>query len=231
MKVKLGDLPIIWINLEKDIPRRQYMQKVLVGHSNYRISAVDTKKVTDFTKKVPPKIAKKYRTEMACLVSHFLALEHVVNKGYEAALILEDDTSISGLNMKNTSLAYLPKTWDVLQLFTSSVEFYDEVDKKVFWARWTYENTSAGAYILKRSAAKRILSRYFKDRQIDYEVIKNNPQYAVADLLVYDREKSYTCRLPIAHEKQYPSNFGGHHTEYSNEARRMLIERGLIAGH
>ena len=229
MKEDLTNLPIIWINLDKDTDRRAFMEKQLLGRDHHRIRAVSTQEVISYINTVPQFILDESITPLACITSHFLALSYMIQKGWPVAIILEDDTMLSCHKIVAKALTLIPKKWSILQLFTSNVQFYEENAKKTKkWVKWRIDNSSTGAYIIKKSAAKYALKQYFKNGQVNFSAFADYSYLVVADILILDAGLCYTASTPLAYEVEFASNFNTDHEEYSKKTRQYLANNGFI---
>jgi GR25 family glycosyltransferase involved in LPS biosynthesis len=222
-------LPVVWINLPNGIVRKNHMLQQLKGTQNHKITAINRHQVTAYAQHIPKFIMDDRMPELACLVSHLLAIQYFVRAGWPTALILEDDMQLMDSHTMQAAIARAPRRWAVLQIFTSSMHFYEKSQHtKKAWAVWDTDNTSSGAYVIKRSAAKKIMARYFVDSKVDASIFEQNPMAAVSDIVLFHRLRSYTSVKPLAYEKDYPSSFNSDHQTYSHNVRQYLVQKNLI---
>lgn len=83
------DIPILYINMDKDVYRRKFIEEQLQGVDNiHRIEGV----VIDNVKTYIPKYAIT-KNEMGCFMAHINAIKKIISSNLEKALIIEDDVS------------------------------------------------------------------------------------------------------------------------------------------
>jgi glycosyl transferase family 25 len=159
------------INLDKDVERLQFFSENFkrLGLEFERISAVNGRNMSeqdyqDFIKQRPRNNKSWLRGQMGCFLSHFSAWELVANGSEKYCAIFEDDVHISD-DLKNILLddSWIPETADIIRLETSTnrirlspaplVQHNGRAAYKVMSTSW-----NAGAYILSRSAAQKLIN-------------------------------------------------------------------------
>ena len=92
---------ILWINLDRSIDRKNYMNNILnqISIPNTRISAVDGKKLENYQFQNLKYTHKLSDSEKACSLSHIKAINYIKNKNFEGNyfMICEDDISFDNL--------------------------------------------------------------------------------------------------------------------------------------
>lgn len=166
-------LPIVYINLDRDIHRRQSLeaQLVLQGLSAQRLPGVLWRELPDREQQRlydPALNARSYPRplvdgEKGCYASHLRAAQWLLDSGAPAHVVLEDDVSLSDTFVPVLSaLSSLPQGWDM-------IKFNSRPDESP-WARETLcpghdlvafrRVPSMGTgYALSRSGAEKMLAR------------------------------------------------------------------------
>jgi glycosyl transferase, family 25 len=159
------------INLDKDADRLQFFSENFkrLALEFERISAVNGKNFSEqdyqeFVRLRPRNNGKGWlRGQMGCFLSHFSAWELIANGAEEYCAVFEDDVHISD-DLKNLlqDASWIPTSADVIRLETSTnrvrlstspfVQKSGRTAYKVMSTSW-----NAGAYILSRTAAKKLI--------------------------------------------------------------------------
>lgn len=202
------NIPVYWINLDMATKRKE-----LFISENYpyfktitRVSAIDGANLQRTVKhnshfQLSP-------AEIATAFSHLIAIETAFKDNCEYALILEDDNSVKPIITNNIDLDAIPNTikdWDVLQLLTSHprvLKIFSEIingnktDDPYYqtvsdlWVPWKHWFHSAGAYIINKSSMKILVDTYLE--KDGGGVNLRDHLYPVADIIVFDRFRTYT---------------------------------------
>ncbi len=182
-------IPFYWINLDKDIARRQATEKLLGEYKNIRI----------------PGLLCSDR-ELGCTLSHLKAIKCFLQSTDEYGVICEDDISLEYQKYWRTDVDGVvknaPKDWEILQI---SLTVHGETINK-FYTAPEYLPHSAGhystvAYIINRNGANKIAAHFFP---------------GVADKVLYRIAKTYTYKYPLfthiddAESNIHPENVAGH---------------------
>lgn len=127
-------IPIVYINLDRDVDRRQHLERQLerLGLSAHRIRGVLWSELT------PQEQSKFYSSEVnqrkfyrplsdgekGCYVSHLYAARHAIEASYDRMLILEDDVILKdGLPAVLKAIERLPvEGWDIIKLYSRQKE-------------------------------------------------------------------------------------------------------------
>lgn len=131
------DVPVIYINLERSLFRRERMMKefedLRFKTTPFRLEAVDGREYLLDPSKEPwihPSLHRLHSRlidtqkaspeELGCLLSHIKAIFEVYSRKWRSALILEDDVDFSCAGLWGESLSSLtqraPPDWDFIQL-------------------------------------------------------------------------------------------------------------------
>jgi GR25 family glycosyltransferase involved in LPS biosynthesis len=195
---------VYWINLPSAVERRQHMKKVLSDDffknvPTVRIVANKPEKNIKDNYKLPnssfdaENINRVLRVQQyACLLSHLNTIREFSKSKYETALILEDDVT---LELKpywtpiQKVLQDAPKDWEVLKLNSSfcykkSDPLYTQLkfpcNEKTNPCKW-----SAAAYVIKKSAAKKLMRMWDGKRYVLPD------SYYVSDYVIFQQLKTY----------------------------------------
>jgi mannosyltransferase OCH1-like enzyme len=95
------DLPILYINLDRDTLRNEYVIKELKGVSSNvtRISAIDGRSSDKQNVKVVSDFGSLTPCEVACTASHLKAIKFAFDLNVEKAIICEDDASFAPMRI------------------------------------------------------------------------------------------------------------------------------------
>ena len=87
-----------------------------------------------------------------CASSHLGVWSDIVAKGYENALILEDDVTLSSYIQKHLEEIEEPNAWDIIYVFTFGPIYESRHDSRLF----TGKSLSTAGYIISNTCAKRL---------------------------------------------------------------------------
>jgi len=183
---------ILWINLDRSVDRRTCMESILknVDVPNTRIQAIDGM-TEDLDAYIQNYDSRPYRSnaEIAVVLSHLKAINHLKDIPGDFFLILEDDVNFD--NMK-----YIP--YDFEQIITNCPEFdvlqihktSNSIPKNMY-TKWCSTYWSAGSYIISRNGINNICTKYnFQDNvfQCNFSDIK------LSECVIYGSGCSYTYK-------------------------------------
>lgn len=172
-------VPIFYINLDRDIDQNQVMQHHLKRFSSdiHRISGVDASAIHNLTADTIGAIEfvngydQLSKADLARTLSHICAIYQAYQSGAGMALILEDDARLDLLHVGHVDLVDIsqraPDDWSLIQLFYA---FEDELERlKRFgpadpdaFGFYQYNGKKARpyattAYLIRRRGMRRIL--------------------------------------------------------------------------
>lgn len=166
-EIKLLDLPhILWINLNKNKKRRQYIEGEFKKYnlSNTRIEALYGIDYDKFCITSKPMNTNEAKLEFGCSCSHLKALEHFIETPSigDYCLIAEDDLSFEYITYwKKSFWEYIkeaPVNFNIIQLsLTFPLNMYKELASTNMVKRKKYM-LSAVVYLITRTAAIELLS-------------------------------------------------------------------------
>lgn len=202
MQSPLSGIDVIyWINLERSSDRRDYMNHLLrddvfSGIPAIRVNAIDGKSTPHMFLN-HYKIERQSRcsdVEYACLLSHLETIREFSNTNYEVALILEDDVTLDFQKYWSKTVREVmdtaPRDWEIIQLcYMTEKKNIPSEDYVTTYGTYF----SAAAYIVKRPAAKRLISELYDGRRYRLDNVSRH----VADEYIYKKLRTYTYRYPF----------------------------------
>ena len=164
------DIPIYYINMDKDKDRNENMKINLEKYSSNfkRISAINGKKISDLRGdeidgikfKVPKNRKRPTRNEMGCLLSHIKTIEQIEKDNNDIAIIFEDDIEFTYIDKWDDTIENIiknaPSDWSIIKLHTNNYRFTEILiksynrDKKYYEGYPVRENYSTAAYIINK---------------------------------------------------------------------------------
>jgi GR25 family glycosyltransferase involved in LPS biosynthesis len=231
--VKKIDIPIYYINMDKNPERREFMENQLHSYSSNitRITGYNGYKIKNLKMDTVDGISffnnysELKKSEIGCLMSHLITIKTAYDKGDEVALILEDDTVIDLINLLDfefeTIYKKAPSDWEMVSLFHMS-KWNSEFLKKVYHSeeyQYLRHNNidylySLVGYLINRKGMKKVLDFvYDKVNNIfylgkDMSIAPNGP----ADFFLYDITTSYYFTPDLF----YPNNLSLQSTIHSD---------------
>jgi len=201
MSFRFNNIPIYYINLDRSTERRQSMESQVDKYSIpnvHRVPGVDGKNLISRTKGVYPhefgdikysvhNYTEEYTLgELACVMSHLLAIQKARDDGNDVAIIMEDDISFNLLPLWpiNSVLDIInnaPPDWTIISMFLIDPECYNSsIDYIPFNIR---QCVSSAAYIVNRKGMDNI----FRDMKHNEFVLKKKECIPFpADFVIYD---------------------------------------------
>ena len=214
-----------WINMDKCVDRRWYMERQFFEHSieNYRISAEtpETIKSNDYTIiRNAESMATTTPEEIACILSHLKAIQQGYDDGTDGDedgtdsyfCVLEDDVSFINIDF-NKIIKYIAATEaknkdkdgdvEILQLYTSShpvvIRLYNEhfLNGGNVIIKRTESYPGAVYYLVSRKAARKILDAYVVSKHT-HKYDLSYSSWTAADNIIYAPVSSYVITYPVA---------------------------------
>lgn len=229
----LDHLPHFWINRHADASRRERAQAYFDAGSvhHQRIEAIVPQTLPNVRVRIP---FANSRPELAILTSHLDAIAASLRVGLPA-VIMEDDVRSNYVFDAAALLASAPPDWEVLQLHISNAQVVAELGQLylqhgVLWHEWEPQCYSAGAYVVNRRGAERILGDY---RSHPPEVnLTGVHAYGklVADHLLYRRSRTYSTTVPFFYnDMTFSSTHAGHRDNTHHRPGAASVERVMQA--
>lgn len=201
---------LYWINVESDSRRRIRMEQMLEHYHvcNSRVPAIEGMNdlhMTVFATGAPTDL----RMEYSATASHLFAMKRFLDDRDnvdEYAWIAEDDLTFEYcLHWSRSFREYIddmPKTWQVLQMSVFASRGVDGLSVARAVQRVDSGWFSAGAYLVKRTAAVSLLQEFMTitpSRQsrvvFPLPLTSSDPTSLLADYLIYRNKDTYTLPL------------------------------------
>jgi GR25 family glycosyltransferase involved in LPS biosynthesis len=171
---------IMWINLDRDIERKNYMENILknINISNTRIPAIDGNN-NDFSNCL---LINKNLTnsEIGCSLSHIYAISYLKTLPGNYFLVCEDDISLDNLFFIDKSIKEIINNAPKFDILILSKIFYDRLPE--IYTKWTINNGVGGTacYIISREG----IEKFTKIAYLENTFILNE-ELTVADNYIY----------------------------------------------
>ena len=229
------NIPIYYINLDKSIDRKEFMEKQFKDYNitDYkRVSGVYGKNITNTSESTVDGIKFKNHnpelslSEIGCTLSHLKAIKLAFDNNEKMVVIMEDDCSLELMplfdsDLKNIISQNIPKDWGIAQLFTLNCQKVDKYDNYVFADLPQCKNHSSCAYVVNRKGMEIMLNKYYDKKTNTFLV------YGPADLQLFDNTKTYFINIPlfIPADELLPSTIHLDHQNYHlNSINEVLIK-------
>ena len=208
--------PIVWINLADAKTRRTQMERQLQRRELVaRVQGIEAEQVQQMLASGRIRVPVEYIAEesgnrrrkrssmpsfaeLACTLSHILAIQHAYAAGYDKVVIAEDDVLFD--KDFDERLEHLvedaPEDWGALQLFTLNKETVERNMNLYFTSavRWFPTHWSTAAYMLSRPSMHSILCKWLVG-DVKTSTIFRMPedQVILADESIYSSAQAYTA--------------------------------------
>jgi GR25 family glycosyltransferase involved in LPS biosynthesis len=208
-------IPILYINLDRSIIRNNKMIDKLSNLNVIyeRISGVDAQNISknaliegeydDMKYHIKKNIKlKPGAKEIAIILSHIKALNKIIEKDFDIAVIIEDDLSFQYINnwnfMINNIINNAPSDWKILKLHTSAqlelnknINLFEKGTEYIPLEKSAIH--SAGCYIIKKEAAKELINKY---KINDTFIFPHNDEYVVCECVIFSINNIYMYTGP-----------------------------------
>jgi hypothetical protein len=187
---------IIWINIDSETSRRDYMNDLLNFYEieNTRISAVDARNGNDVSDLLVGKFPELIsQGELGCSLSHLKAIKYFYEEtDLDHVIICEDDVSFNTVPYWpftwKTFLSYVPPNWDVIQCaITSTKNLRANLHPRLI------NDFCTAFYVINRQYAQKLLKLYVRGEKFRLDQ-KIKPR-AVSDEIVYNSGITYSMPL------------------------------------
>jgi glycosyl transferase, family 25 len=242
-----ADIPVFYINLDRSTDKRHKMDSQLNHYFNniQRVAGIDGKKLKPYIYKNQIDNNVSYdlanfegaigrgnpSSVLGCLLSHIKTILLINEKGYDNAIILEDDTDLQYYPKWDTTIQAIineaPDDWDIIKLFSSNQsKLKEDVElfkKGIKYRKLPQDNIgsewSTGCYIIN----KRGISKIMKDiKNNEFKIDKNEYKHLVADYYLYNNKNVYEYTKPLVapfQNNQSDIENGGVNSADKNSAR------------
>jgi len=237
---RINKIPVYYINMDKDVDRREYMESQLPNHFEqyHRIPGFNGKKIKDKYHDTIDGVEfynefENSLSEIGCTLSHLLAIKTAYENEDEIACIMEDDVYMNLLNINDESLDEIVKNihieWEILKLFhldsTKLNKEFIPIKKHNFHLFNDNSNTfSTVCYLINRKGMEKILS-----------IMGHNPFYLMkymgntctADYILYNQVKTYDIEpsLVTINNTELDSTIHNDHTSNHIEMSLKKLEK------
>ena len=176
-----------------------------IGLENIRIKAITPDDLYDVIHDFDKLLAKKKyeKHDLACLLSHFKALNEGFKSGDDYFVILEDDTYMPFDIDYKSLISSFPIDMEVAQLSVSNsnicynlYNFYNKTNQ--FYIKWNYIIPSCGFYIVSKKGAEKLLNQFYNN-VIDKYDFDSSIYELYADVLIYQSTITYCSAIPYTY--------------------------------
>jgi GR25 family glycosyltransferase involved in LPS biosynthesis len=210
---------IYWINLDRSVSRRHYMEKLLskINVENERIKGcdglIDNTIISNY--RLNAVIGTKY--EYGCLLSHLMSIKRFSESNLERCLIFEDDVSLYFMKYWkddiNTIISEAPDDWDIILLAYTDLHCgkYNKL-----YVNWHRDISSTVAYIINKKGANKVMSMFI-DGKWTIEGEKH-----VSDYIIYKKCVTYVYKYSYFTTNDLGgSNIHSGNLNYHSNSRKM----------
>ena len=212
---------IFWINLDRCVDRKNKFNNNINKINNksipvVRINGIDGQKenienIIDNYKNI---IHSMNKYEIACLLSHLLAIYNIKSHDGKYFLILEDDVMFDNLKYitsLNKIIADAPKDFDILML--NKIDMYPFVN---LYTKRTPDRKFYGmqSYIITSSCVDKLLKLF---SYVDNKFIFNTKYISPSDWFIYDNSITYAYKYNLISEDTHDSLIHSDHLKFHNE--------------
>jgi glycosyl transferase, family 25 len=176
-RVSRADLPVYFINLDRSPDRRAFMEQQFarLGMHAERVTGLD-----GACGKLPAWLAAQFPTasqltpgEVGCYASHLATLSKIAAAKHEAAIVLEDDATLSPdfIEVTRGAIAAAPAGWDVLHFSAAPKQPRHVVKRFGSSALVRYSRLPVGsaAYAVSLKGAQKLMAERMRVRPFDME--------------------------------------------------------------
>lgn len=220
---------IYWINLDRSPDRRKYMEglftnPVFDGIPNERIKAADGKLPATVYEKLRLKYKQKNDYEYACLLSHLETVQKFSQTNKPIALITEDDITLDFQKYWRKTvrdiISQAPSNWEIIQLCYITVNA-NPLEFELYEHNTRNKCVSAAAYLIKNSAAKKLINRIYSNGKYTIEPQINHH----ADCFLFANLRTYTYKFPMFMYKKQNTSLLHPEDLIEHEVSRRKIEK------
>jgi GR25 family glycosyltransferase involved in LPS biosynthesis len=230
---------ILWINLDRSIDRKDYMNNLLSNISvpNTRISAVDGKNLEYYQLQNLKSSYKLSNSEKACSLSHIKAINYLKNHNINGNyfMVCEDDISFDNLqyfkkNLK-TIIEEAPE-FDILLIYkTYDKEFKNNYEnwKDSFDESELKHISGAASYIISRNGIDKLCKIAINPIDSD-EFIFDDKEFHVSDIYLYKNLDTYVYKYNYITTLTEESTIHNNHLKTqkkNNDFNLELIKRDI----
>lgn len=182
---------IYWINLDRCLNRKIYMENLLknINISNERIKASDGKVENSIISNYKLKVILVTNSEYACLLSHLRTIKLFNESELDRCLIFEDDISLEFMKYWkkdiNTVINEAPEDWDIIMLSYTDLNC---VKYNKLYVKWHKNISSTVAYIINKKGSNKIMNMFIDGKW------NINGEKHVSDYIIYNHCITYVYK-------------------------------------
>lgn len=223
-----------WINIDRCVNRKIFMEKQFINMNNERIDAKIPKNI-NFDNIIKNENSNSSGEEYGCILSHLYAIKRGYEEGHDYFYVVEDDMHIINLNdnkilsiIKDYEIRYECKI-EMLQVFTNShpliLEMYNEdfIKNNELIRNRDRDYPGTGCYLISRDGAKKILDKFvisFEDEKFDLSY----SSWCCADNILYKQADTYILTYPVMVSNiEYGSEIHNSHIMNHKKANDIIV--------
>ena len=228
--------PVYYINMDKDIDRRRFMEQQIEKMPNVSFTRVngfnghairnkknDSIEYNDGFIKFVNKFDGMTTSEIGCTMSHLIAIKQAYTNGDEIAMICEDDILFDTCTLIKPIQEMIneaPKNWEILQLCSFTAKEMHEKSKnhpEIDYIRNNGKNRhyNTACYLINRNGMENILRMSFTDNFFVINKKLDFPSSGTADIYIYENCVTYTI-LPVPFTVDNTNNDSTIHTDHTD---------------
>jgi hypothetical protein len=154
---------IYWINLNRSLSRKAYMENLLknINIPNERIQATDGRSDKNIMNNYKLNVVIGTYLEYACLLSHLRTIQKFNSSVSDRCLILEDDVSLEFMKYWkkdiNSIINEAPADWDIIMLSYTDLQCgkYNKL-----YTKWHKNISSAVSYIINKKGSNKVMNMF-----------------------------------------------------------------------
>jgi GR25 family glycosyltransferase involved in LPS biosynthesis len=218
---------ILWINLERSVDRKNYMENLLknINIENIRINAIDGK--NDNIRNIIniPFTRDLSNYEIACTLSHIKAINYLNKIDGNFFMICEDDITLNNLILFNTNLN---------DIILNSPEFDILILNKIYlnnlknlYEKWNDYNidliSGTACYIISRKGINKIIknAEYLENNNF---IFNQDKFFDVADIYLYKNLETYVYKYNFIGTIDKDSTIHNDHVNHHTLSTNFQIE-------
>jgi GR25 family glycosyltransferase involved in LPS biosynthesis len=226
--------PVYYINMDKDMNRRLFMERQIVKLPNVdftRIPGFNGYKIQNKQHDVVDgvefinKFSDMSKSEIGCTMSHLIAIKKAYMNGDEIAMICEDDILFDTCTLIKPIQEMIdnaPKNWEILQLssfVSKEVHQNSKEHPDIEYIRNIGNNSNTACYLINKNGMERLLKMTNSLYDTNFFVINKKlgfPSKGVADIFIYQICLTFTI-LPVPFTVDNTDNDSTIHTDHTND--------------
>jgi GR25 family glycosyltransferase involved in LPS biosynthesis/mannosyltransferase OCH1-like enzyme len=222
---------IVWINLDRSIDRKEYMEKILLNINipSYRISGIDGKdeEYKDLFKNI---LYERDLTsyETACTLSHLKAINYLNNLEGDYFMVCEDDITFENIILINKDLNNIIKKCPDFDLLLINKTHHEDLLNEYSDWNYYYNNkkhiASTVCYIISRNGINKTINnaKYINDK--DFILNYNIKKISCADIYLYINMNTYVYRYNFISTLNESSTIHDDHLDWHKKITDMQLD-------